>query len=74
MSHFLCLISERAYVQLGETKGAETVNISMTLTLSRLMLGVRKASPNHHLRSYICGLQSFFGLVLRRLVVLGTLP
>ena len=64
MSHIFCLISKRTSVQLGETKGAETVSTFTTSTPSRLMLGARKAGPNHHLRSDICRLQSFFGLVL----------
>ena len=73
MSHILRLTSERTYVQLGQTKRAETVRISIILTPSRLMSGARKAGPDHHLRSDICGLQSLFGLVLRCLVVLGTI-
>ena len=68
MSHLLCLASERTYVQLGEAEGTETVSftIILILTLFMLMLGVlpTKTSPDHHLRSHICGLQSVFGLVL----------
>ena len=74
MSHIFRLPCERTLVQLGETKGTETVSISIMSTLSLLMLGAIKASPNYHLRSNIRGLQSVLRLVLRRLMVLGTLP
>ena len=37
------------------------------------MLGPTKAGSNHHLRSDIRGLQSLLCMVLRRLMVLGTL-
>ena len=72
MSHIFCLASERTYVELGQTKGAETVSISVISLLPWLMWGAPKARPNHHLRSNIRRLQPVFGLVLRRLMVPGT--
>lgn len=35
MSHILCLVSERTSIQLGEAKGAETVNLHHDLHVVR---------------------------------------
>ena len=68
MSHFLRLVSERTSIQLGETKGAETVSVFIISTLSWLILSVPQASSNHYLRPNIRRLQLVFSLVLRCLM------
>lgn len=74
MSHILGFASERTSVELGEAKRAETVNIFILSELPWLISGVQQASPDHHLRSNICHLQSIFTRVLRCLLDLGTFP
>lgn len=52
MPHLFRLVSKRTSIQLGKTKGAETVDIPMTSKLSWLILYLQ-ASSNNHLPSNI---------------------